>query len=198
MPRKSRTLQTADVSDPSAETHEGRSAFRSAPLPNSHNRSTQRVMLLPILPALAETSGRSQAHHIGHRIRRSLFLANSPGECAPGKVKESRVLGLDPGTPHSGPAPHTSAVTTQQRISGAVFPQCEDIAQMRQFRATACLAIVGMVLSGGFMVGGSLLLGHARPTWMEFENTGIYAVAGFVIGAGIGLVIDYLRPPRPQ
>ncbi len=69
---------------------------------------------------------------------------------------------------------------------------------MRQFQATGCLAVVGAILAGGMMAGGTLLLGHARPMWMELDRTGSYALAGFVVGAGIGLVVDHLRSVRPK
>ena len=46
------------------------------------------------------------------------------------------------------------------------------------------------------MFGGTLLLGHVRPMWMEFDKTGSYALVGLVIGAGVGLLIDYIRLAR--
>jgi hypothetical protein len=63
---------------------------------------------------------------------------------------------------------------------------------MRQFQATGCLAFAGAILAGGMMAAGTLLLGHARPMWMELENSGLCALVGFIAGAGTGLV---LGPP---
>ena len=52
------------------------------------------------------------------------------------------------------------------------------------------------VLLGGFMFMGTLLLGHVRPSWMEFDYTLPWALIGLAVGAASGLVLDLVRSSR--
>jgi hypothetical protein len=62
-----------------------------------------------------------------------------------------------------------------------------------KLKVTVCLAGTGAFLLGGFMFVGTLLLGHARPMWMEFEYAPHYALYGLVAGGVLGLAIDWWR-----
>ncbi len=50
-------------------------------------------------------------------------------------------------------------------------------------------ALAGAFLFGGFMFVGTLLLGHTRPMWMEFEYAPRYALYGASVGGLLGLAV---------
>ena len=43
------------------------------------------------------------------------------------------------------------------------------------------------------MFFGTLLLGHMRPMWMEFEYAPRYAFIGLASGGVLGLAVDWWR-----
>jgi hypothetical protein len=61
------------------------------------------------------------------------------------------------------------------------------------FTATIRLSVAGLVVSGGFMFLGTLLLGHIRPMWMEFDYTLPSALVALLVGSVLGLIVDYQR-----
>ena len=52
--------------------------------------------------------------------------------------------------------------------------------------------MVGAVLCGGFMGCGTLVLGHVRPMWMEFDYAPRWGFYGFVAGAIVGSIVTWL------
>lgn len=64
---------------------------------------------------------------------------------------------------------------------------------LSKLKFTIGLAVAGALLLGGFMFVGTLLLGHVRPMWMEFEYAPRYALYGLAAGGVLGLAIDGWR-----
>jgi hypothetical protein len=62
-----------------------------------------------------------------------------------------------------------------------------------KLKFTIGLAVAGAFLLGGFMFVGTLLLGHVRPMWMEFEYAPRYAICGLVAGGVLVLAVDWWR-----
>ena len=60
-----------------------------------------------------------------------------------------------------------------------------------KLKGTVCLAAAGAFLVGAFMFIGTLLLGHVRPMWMEFEYVPRSALYGLVAGGVLGLAVDW-------
>jgi hypothetical protein len=64
---------------------------------------------------------------------------------------------------------------------------------VRRFRNVGCGSIAGGLLFGAFMLIGTLLLGHVRPMWMEFDYTLPFCLIGLALGAAAGLIFDWIR-----
>jgi len=60
----------------------------------------------------------------------------------------------------------------------------------RKLEAVFLFATAGAISFGCIMAAGTLLLGHTRPVWMEFDKTPSAAATGLVIGGLFGLVLD--------
>ncbi len=63
---------------------------------------------------------------------------------------------------------------------------------MRCWGRALLFGTAGAVFRGGFMGCGTLVLGHARPMWMEFEYAPRWAFYGFVAGGIIGSIVTWL------
>jgi len=66
----------------------------------------------------------------------------------------------------------------------------------RRFETTLYFSIVGGVSGGSLMWGGTNVLGHIRPTWMELSYTLPAAIVGFLLGSGVGLLLDFAGRSR--
>ncbi len=66
----------------------------------------------------------------------------------------------------------------------------------RMFATTLYFAIAGGVSAGCLMWGGTNVLGHMRPTWMELSYTLPAAIVGLLLGLGVGLVLDFAGRSR--
>jgi hypothetical protein len=64
---------------------------------------------------------------------------------------------------------------------------------VRLFRNVGCGSIAGGILFAAFMLIGTLLLGHVRPRWMEFDYTFPSFLIGLALGAGAGIIVDRIR-----
>jgi hypothetical protein len=60
---------------------------------------------------------------------------------------------------------------------------------MQRSKAVTGFSIAGGVVFGGFMVVGSILLGHVRPMWMELNYTLPCALLGLLVGGLLGFII---------
>jgi len=56
--------------------------------------------------------------------------------------------------------------------------------------AFVCFGFAGAFLVSGFMLCGTLLLGHVRPEWMEAFRPA-YTLVGFAAGGVISLLLQY-------
>jgi hypothetical protein len=68
--------------------------------------------------------------------------------------------------------------------------------RLQSLKASILLGVILGLFSGGFMFWGTLLLGHARPIWMEFAYALPSALIGVAVGAIAGLIIDFARGLR--
>ena len=71
---------------------------------------------------------------------------------------------------------------------------------MQRRKAIPTFSIAGALLFGGFMLIGTLLLGHMRPMWMELDYVLPCAGGGLLVGVLLGLMIgrgtsDEAGPP---
>jgi hypothetical protein len=64
---------------------------------------------------------------------------------------------------------------------------------MRRFGIVIAFALLGAVLLGAFMFFATLVLGHVRPMWMDFDRTGHFALLGLAVGALAGVATEYAR-----
>ena len=69
---------------------------------------------------------------------------------------------------------------------------------MKRFGILVCMSVGGAVLFGGFMLFGTLLLGHVRPGWMELDYTFSWALIGLSVGAAAGLILSLIRSSRNE
>jgi hypothetical protein len=74
---------------------------------------------------------------------------------------------------------------------------------MRRRKAVTRFSILGVILFGGFMLVGTLLLGHMRPMWMELDYVLPCAGGGLLVGVLLGLMTgrgtaDEAGPPSFQ
>lgn len=60
---------------------------------------------------------------------------------------------------------------------------------MQRSKAITGYSIAGGVVFGGFMLVGSVLLGHMRPMWMELDYTLPCAFLGLLVGGLLGFII---------
>lgn len=62
----------------------------------------------------------------------------------------------------------------------------------------AYVAGAGAMLLGAPMLVGTLILGHMRPMWMEVAYALPAAIVGLLLGAGLGLALEFgsVEPPR--
>jgi hypothetical protein len=68
---------------------------------------------------------------------------------------------------------------------------------MRWLKLVLGYSLAAAVVFGGFMLAGTLLLGHVRPMWMELDYVPASAGLGLLVGALVGLVAGSART-RPR
>jgi hypothetical protein len=59
---------------------------------------------------------------------------------------------------------------------------------MQRSKAIAGFSLAGAVVFGGFMLVGTILLGHVRPMWMELDYTLPCGALGLLVGGLLGLI----------
>jgi prolipoprotein diacylglyceryltransferase len=65
---------------------------------------------------------------------------------------------------------------------------------MQRSKAITGFSIAGAVVFGGFMLVGTILLGHMRQMWMELDHTLPCTLLGLFVGGWVGFVIG--KQPR--